>query len=630
MKIKMAQYGLGHQQQQTYNQTPYTEQQFQQPQPTTLYDPPQYRGQSGGLQPQGTDGRGPAQETRYGATPVSTTAYNNNYHNNQGAPFDGGNHLNQRYETSPIDAIRDPAAYGFQKQTQPQPETGFRFPGVTTYPQSHQNQMHSGVGAPAQSGFKSSDQVGGGYGQERDRMQGGYGNSGYGGTHGGQGFGYSQMGLGQGNYGSHQGDQSVMHSRTEDDFARPQPGYGQPGFGAPTQGANTTNLWPSLVTPAEAHKSDLIGQGALQNSNQQQQQQSGGDRFQGHQHAGLLYGHGGDRDRQQGYGGGENLASKEQYGTDGAPWQAGGVDPNERFGPEKIEGDQMHGHQHAGLLYGQGRGRDHQQGYGLGENLAKTEQYGTDGTPWQAGGVNPKDTFEGDQKHGHQSTGLLYGQGGGRDPHQGYGGGENLGKTEQYGTDGAPSQGGVNHMENFSSEKTEGDQKHAGPYGSTAVDATHGPYTGAKDSMTSSAVGGDTDGYGDRVHTATRQKQSGYDVSEPLGDGYAKGNVTGAGAYLPGSNAESAMGFGTAKDSAATDSGLPQSSKTTETRTEPGYDGSSKLRLCVCIFGCNIVNCARALHATENARFPMHAHVRAAGRSERKFSHTSVPLIHPT
>lgn len=185
-------------------------------------------------------------------------------------------------------------------------------------------------------------------------------------------------------------------------------------------------------------------------------------------------------------------------------------------------------------------------------------------------------------------------------------------------------------MENFSSEKTEGDQKHAGPYGSTAVDATHGPYTGAKDSMTSSAVGGDTDGYGDRVHTATRQKQSGYDVSEPLGDGYAKGNVTGADAYLPGSNAESAMGFGTAKNSAATDSGLPQSSKTTETRTEPGYDGSSKLRLCVCIFGCNIVNCARALHATENARFPMHAHVRAAGRSERKFSHTSVPLIHPT
>jgi hypothetical protein len=103
----MAQYGLGQQQQQqTYNQsTPYTEQQFQQHQPTSLIDPPQYRGQSGGLQPQGTDGRGPAQETRYGATPVSRTAYNNNNNNNQGAPFDGGNHLNQRHETSPIDAI---------------------------------------------------------------------------------------------------------------------------------------------------------------------------------------------------------------------------------------------------------------------------------------------------------------------------------------------------------------------------------------------------------------------------------------------------------------------------------------------------------------------------------------------
>ena len=545
MKIKMAQYGLGHQQQQTYNQTPYTEQQFQQHQPTTLIDPPQYRGQSDGLQPQGTDGRGPAQETRYGATPVSTMAYNNNnHHNNQGAPFDGGNHLNQRYETSPIDAIRDPAAYGFQKQIQPQPETGFRFPGVTTHPQSHQNQMHSGVGAPAQSAFGSSDQMGGVYGQERERMQGGYpGNSDYGGAHGGQGFGYSQMGLGlgQGNYGGHQGDQSVMHRKSEDDFARPQPGYGQPGFGAPTQGANTTNLWPSLPTPSEAHKTDLIGQGNVQNSNRQQQQESGGDRFQGHQHAGLLYGHGRDRDQQQGYGGGEKLASKEQYGTDGAPWQAGGVNPNETFGPEKIEGDQMHGHQHAG------RGRDQQQGYGGGENLAKTEQYGTDGTPWQAGGVSPK--------------------------------------------------------ENFSPEKIEGDQKHAGPYGSTAVDATHGPYTGAKDSMTSSGVGGgvvggDMDGYGDHVHAATRQKQSGYDVSEPLGDGYAKGYATGADAYLPGSNAESAMGFGAAKNSAATDSGLPESGKTTETRTEPGYDASSKLRLCVCKFGCNIVNCALVLQST--------------------------------
>ena len=601
MKIKMAQYGLGHQQQQTYNQTPYTEQQFQQHQPTSLIDPPQYRGQSGGLQPQGTDGRGPAQETRYGATPVSTTAYNNNNnnpHNNQGAPFDGGNHLNQRYETSPIDAIRDPAAYGFQKQIQPQPETGFRFPGVTTHPQSHQNQMHSGVGAPAQSAFGSSDQMGGVYGQERERMQGRYaGSSDYGGAHGGQGFGYSQMGLGlgQGNYDGHQGDQSVMHRKSEDDFARPQPGYGQPGFGAPTQGANTTNLWPSLPTPSEAHKTDLIGQGNVQNSNRQQQQESGGDRFQGHQHAGLLYGHGRDRDQQQGYGGGENLASKEQYGTDGAPWQAGGVNPNETFGPEKIEGDQMHGHQHAG------RGRDQQQGYGGGENLAKTEQYGTDGTPWQAGGVSPNETFEGDQKHGHQPAGVLYGQGGGRDQQQGYGGGENLAKTEQYGTDGTPWQaGGVSPKENFSPEKIEGDQKHAGPYGSTAVDATHGPYTGAKDSMTSSGVGGgvvggDTDGYGDRVHAATRQKQSGYDVSEPLGDGYEKGYATGADAYLPGSNAESAMGFGAAKNSAATDSGLPESGKTTETRTEPGYDASSKLRLCVCKFGCNIGKSALVL-----------------------------------
>lgn len=91
---------------------------------------PRYEAQAGETLPQGNDGRGPYQESRYGAVPLGTGIHN------------------------PVDTIRDPAAYGFKKQ---EPE-GFRFPGtamndrnaagVARIPESEFGREQLGYGQP--------------------------------------------------------------------------------------------------------------------------------------------------------------------------------------------------------------------------------------------------------------------------------------------------------------------------------------------------------------------------------------------------------------------------------------------------------------------------------------------------
>lgn len=344
-----------------------------------LINAPRYTGQAAGTDLQGADGRGPLQESRYGATPLST-GFGNNQNNelgNNGGQF-------QQQSTSPVDAIRDPAAYGFHNQQQSQPGTGFKVPGMSGgNPQQGlgqgTSQMVDSNTSPSQAGYGNSQS---GYGQsgmhdrtfdQPSRMQGtqmagsnvdpsqaGYGNSqpGYGqsgmpdrtfdqsskmpGTQmagsnvnpSQAGYGDSQLGYGQtgsrdkvfqqqpmeqglgnhmpsntmpsqaGSYGSSQNGygQNVTPSAGDLAFSQQQPSQGQPGYGAPTQGMNTTSLWPTPTTPPGAHRTDhMVGDGGIQS----QQQHS------------------------LGYGASNlNMGANrngEQYGTDGAPWQAGGT-----------------------------------------------------------------------------------------------------------------------------------------------------------------------------------------------------------------------------------------------------------------------------------------------------------------
>ena len=305
-----------------------------------LINPPRYTGQSAGTDLQGADGRGPLQESRYGATPVSTGVGNNQ---NDGLRHNGGQF--QQQSTSPVDAIRDPAAYGFQKQQQSQPETGFKVPGMSGgNPQQGLGQgspqMVDPNTSPSQAGYGNSQP---GYGQsgmhdrtfdQPSRMQGtqmagsnvdpsqaGYGDSqgGYGQT-GARDKMFQQQPVGQGlgnhmpsntmpsqaaSYGSSQNGygQNVNPAAGDLAFSQQQPSNGQPGFGAPTQGMNTTNLWPTPAAPPGAHRTDhMVGDGG----NQFQQQHS------------------------PGYGASNmNMGANrngEQYGTDGALGQAGGMD----------------------------------------------------------------------------------------------------------------------------------------------------------------------------------------------------------------------------------------------------------------------------------------------------------------
>ena len=157
-------------------------------------------------QAQGTNMQGPAGESRYGAMPMSTGTGN--------APADL------------LETIRDPAAYGFKKNY---PE-GYRFPGMPGVGVQQQN-LAAPNAQPSQAGYGSSQP---GYGQHLDI--------------------------------SPNNDQTQTNRPVLDEFAKEQPGYGQPGFAQPSQGQNTGNLWPTPTAPLNARRSDLVGQGGVDQS----------------------------------------------------------------------------------------------------------------------------------------------------------------------------------------------------------------------------------------------------------------------------------------------------------------------------------------------------------------------------
>jgi hypothetical protein len=347
-----------------------------------LINPPRYTGQSAGTELQGADGRGPLQESRYGATPVSTGVGNNQ---NNGLRNNGGQF--QQQSTSPVDAIHDPAAYGFQNnQQQSQPETGFKVPGMSG-------------GNPQQGLGQGSSQM---VDPNTSPSQAGYGNS---------QPGYGQSGMNDKKFDQPSRVQGTQMAGSNVDpsqagYGNSQPGYGQSGmndrtFDQPSR-MQGTQMAGSNVDPSQAGYGDSQGGYGQTGARDRMFQQQPGEQGLGNQmpsntmpsQAGS-YG-----SSQNGYGqnrtpaaAGDLAFSQQQPSSGqpgfGAPTQGMNTTnlwPTPAAPPGAHRTDQM---------VGDGGNQSQQQyspGYGasnmnMGANR-NGEQYGTDGAPGQAGGMN--------------------------------------------------------------------------------------------------------------------------------------------------------------------------------------------------------------------------------------------------